>query len=189
MTEFLSLTDEQTEFVYNNFMKTDFPPAELKPLSFIRKAVNNGIYTCYGLFCDNVFLGYLFLEKLKDSDDYLVDYLAVVSEHRNKGLGSKILMLLKKEIPNAKSILVEVEDPDHAENEDDKVLQTRRYNFYTRNGFRDTELRAECYGVPFRIIETGTNLMHTKEETERLYRMHYKAMWPKKMYETKLFTY
>lgn len=189
MTEFLRLNDKQIEYVYNNFMKKDFPPDELKPLSFIKKAINENIYTCYGLFCERIITGYLFLEKLKDTDDYLVDYLAVVPEYRNKGLGSEILKLLIEKLPDAKSILVEVEDPDYAENEDDRILQTRRYGFYIRNGFKDTSLRAKCYGVPFRIIETGKNLMHTKEETEKLYRMHYKAMWPRKMYETKLFTF
>ncbi len=189
MTELLILTDKQTEYVYNNYMKKDFPPDELKPLSFIRNSLKNGIYSCYGLFLDKKISGYLFLAKLKESDDYLVDYLAVVPELRNKGLGSETLKLLTEKIPDAKSIFVEVEDPDLAQNEDDKILQTRRYNFYLRNGFYDTDFRANVYGVPFRIIETGKHPAHTKEETERLYRMHYMAMWPKEMYETRLFTY
>ncbi len=188
MMDFLLLSDEQTEFVYMNYMKTDFPPSELKPLAFIRKAVDNGIYSCFGFFDDDRIVGYLFLEKLKDSDDYLIDYLAVISENRNNGFGSDMLKTFVQKYPDASSILVEVEDPDFADNNEDAELQTRRYNFYLRNGFCDTGLRAKCYGVPFRVIETGSN-RHTKDETERLYRMQYKAIWPKKMYDTKLFTY
>lgn len=189
MHELIQLNEEQIEFVYNNFMKKDFPPSELKPLKILKNAAAKGIYKCFGYFENDEIKGYLFLENLKDKEDYLVDYLAVVSDYRNNGIGAQMLNLLRSILPDAESILVEVEDPDFAESEEEESLQKRRYNFYMRNGFHDTGLRAKCYGVPFRIIETGEGLMHTKAETESLYRSQYKAIWTKKMYETKLFTY
>lgn len=58
-----------------------------------------------------------------------LEHFATLPEVRNKGLGSKALELLKAK---GKTIILEIEDP-----VDD--LTQRRYNFYTRNGFKMTE--------------------------------------------------
>lgn len=40
-------------------------------------------------------------------------------------------------LKSAHSLIVEVEDPEFAETEEDRILQTRRLNFYLRNGVID----------------------------------------------------
>ena len=64
----------------------------------------------------------------------------------------------------AKSIIGEVENPEFAKSEEDRRIQTRRFEFYMRNGFRDTGVRAACFGVPYIIIEMGQGPAHTAEE-------------------------
>ena len=44
-----SLNKKQIETIYQERMKIDFPPSELKPLSMIYDAIERGIYECLGL--------------------------------------------------------------------------------------------------------------------------------------------
>jgi len=169
------------EQIYNERMEEDFPPSELKPLNIILEAVSKNIYECYGLFDKEEIAGYIFL--IKCGNDYLIDYLATYPERRNSGLGGIMIQLIGEKLKDAQSIIGEVENPDFATNESDRSLQRRRINFYFRNGFRDTNVKAECFGVPFILIETGPNLIHSEEEIKALYRMHYQAILSKEMYE------
>lgn len=179
------LTREQVEKVYQERMKEDFPPNELKPLAMINKAVEQGIYECFGLMDGEEIAGYVFL--IKQGEDYLVDYLATYPERRNRGLGREMIRLLGEYLADAKSIIGEVENPEFAINEVDKELQTRRFGFYMRNGCRGTGVRVTCFGVPYIILEMGQGLVHTAEEIKTLYERHYKAILPKDLFEKNVF--
>jgi len=180
---FSMLNKEQIEKVYNECMKVDFPPNELKPLAMIYKAMDEGVYFCYGLMEKENILGYAYLMKLRDSEDYLIDYIATDCNRRNQGLGAVILKELQELLKNADSVIGEVENPEMADREEDRVLQQRRYGFYMRNGLMDTGVLATCFGVPFIILEQKCRKTHTKEEIISLYKAHYKALLPKEMYE------
>ena len=175
------LTKEQVKKVYYERMKADFPPNELKPLAIIDKAVEQGSYECLGLMDGEEIAGYVFL--IKHGEDYLIDYLAIYPERRNQGLGGELIRLLGAYLVQAKSIIGEVENPELAKSEEDRRIQTRRFAFYRRNGFRDTGVRAACFGVPYIIIEMGQGLVHTTEEVKVLYERHYRAILPKGMFE------
>lgn len=204
------LSLDEIEYVYNTYMKNDFPPRELKPLEIILNAINEGIYECYGL-CEeqldesciavgdelvecfevttNIW-GYAFVEKIKESSNYLIDYLAVADTHRNQGLGALIIKLLSDKLDAAESVIGEVEDPNYAENEEERSLQQRRYDFYLRNGFVDAKVNAICFGVHFKLIELigeSKRKAHNKLEIEELYKLQYKSMLPKEMYEKNVF--
>lgn len=180
---FATLTREQIEKIYNECMKVDFPPNELKPLAMIFKAMEEGVYFCYGLMEEDEVLGYAFLLKLRDSEDYLIDYIATNQKKRNQGLGAVILKELRELLKDADSVIGEVENPDLADSEEERTLQKRRYQFYMRNGLLDTGVLATCFGVPFIILEQTCSKAHTKEEIISLYKAHYQALLPKTMYE------
>ena len=175
------LNKEQVEEIFKTIMKEDFPADEIKPLEAILKGIDKGIYEPFGLFDDSKLVGYAFFVKL--GSDYLLDYLAVLSDMRNKGVGSTAVMLIADHLKDADNVIVEVEDPDYAEGVSEKDLQTRRYYFYLRNGCTDTGLRVKCFGVPFRILRMGHRKNENYEMLWELYQEFYRVMLPKEMFE------
>lgn len=175
------LSKAQAATVYKERLVWDFPANERKSLPVIHSAMDQGIYECYGLMDGEEVVGYVYLVCL--DGEYLVDYVAVDPSVRNRGLGSELLRLLLLYLEGAKSLILEVEDPDKAKTPEEKSLQTRRYEFYLRNHFYDTGVRVNCFGVPFRILEAENHVAHTREELMRLYHMHYRAVLPPDLYE------
>lgn len=175
------LSKEQLEVVYMERMVEDFPPGEIKPLEMMYRAMDREIYECFGLYREEEPVGYTCLVKV--GKDYLIDYLATYPKVRNQGFGGELIRLLGEYLREATSIIGEVENPDFANTKEEQVLQQRRYDFYLRNGFRDTGVRAVCFGVPYRLIEMGEGLCHNAEEMKRLYRMQYKVILPTELYE------
>lgn len=177
-----NLTPNQVTQIYRKYMKNDFPASELKPLAMILQAMESDIYDCLAISDGHKnLLGYAFFTR--NGKDYLLDYFATVKELRNNGIGSDILKLLSEYYTNADSVIGEVENPEFATNEADRTLQTRRMNFYLRNGFRLTGVKVILFGVPFLIIETGPNAGHTPDEIRALYRMHYQTILPPESYQ------
>lgn len=175
---FTRLSLEQVIDTYNKRMIEDFPPDELKPLEMILKAIDKGIYLCLGMVEDGKVINYAYFVKL--GDDYLLDYFATIPESRNRGVGGKSLQALREYLKDARSILAEVEDPAFAKDEAEKEIQSRRYQFYLRNGFIDTNVKARCFGVPYIVIETGG--LSDKETVCNNYKRLYKSVLPEKLY-------
>ncbi len=179
---------EQITEIYNTKMKYDFPPKELKPLQRILDAYDKNLYECYALTDDEdssrEVLGYAFFVKM--DNHYLFDYFAVTKDKRNGGLGSTFLGLLKQKFADSDSVIGEVEDPDYAENEEDRDLQTRRLNFYLRNGYVNTGVKAIMFGVDYIVIEMDLGKYHDQETIADLYKAHYKAMLPEDVYKEKV---
>lgn len=175
------LNKEQVAAVYQDRLVLDFPKNEQKPLSVIHSAMDQGIYECLGLMDGEDIVGYVFLVSLEGN--YLVDYVAVNPSARNRGFGSELLRLLLLKLEGAKSLILEVEDPDKAKTPEEQSLQTRRYEFYLRNHFCDTGVRVSCFGVPFRILAAENFALHARDELLRLYHMHYRAVLPPNLYE------
>lgn len=190
------LTKQQMETVYNSHMRKDFPDNERKPLAMILEGMDKGTYECLGLFnstpdleneptvddWEKYLLGYaIFVSQDKD---YLFDYLAVTDGNRQNGAGTVFLEKLAEYYGEAHSVIGEVEDPDCSENEQERILQTRRYDFYMRNGYVDTGVRVILFGVHYRVIELKLNETHTESRIKELYKKHYKAMLTKEKYDS-----
>ena len=69
-----------------------------------------------------------------------------------------MVQLLADYLKDSENVIIEIEDPDQATDAASKDIQTRRMNFYFKNGCTDTGLRVKCLGVPFRIIRLGQPL-------------------------------
>ena len=128
-----------------NWYKTDFVEAfsenERKPLDDIFKLIEDERYEIRGLFLDGELLGYASLWKRKEIPLVLLDYLGVKKDLRNKGIGSKILGLLKSE---GFAIIVESEMPVNGDDEKENDIRLHRIGFYKRNGFSETYEMATC---------------------------------------------
>ena len=169
------------ETVYKERIVIDFPEDELKPLWAILNAMDQGKYECLGLFDGESMIGYTFLVKL--GKDYLVDYLSVYPDKRNSGAGGVMVNLLTEYLRDADNIIVEVENPEYAENEDQKELQSRRLAFYYRNGCSDTGLKVKTFGVPFIILRMGESSCNDLDALWELYQSFYREVLPKEMFE------
>ena len=72
------------------------------------------------------------LFNLSDSEFILLDYMAVSNEFRGKGIGGKFLRYLTKLLKKINKYLVlEVENPEHGDN---KEQRKSRIEFYKKNG-------------------------------------------------------
>lgn len=175
-----TLTKDQLKELYTDRMRKDFPPSELKPLFVMLDAVDKGIYEALGLYDGDEIVGYSCL--VKQSTNYLMDYLAIISEKRNKGIGSTLLTLLSEYMDGSGNFIIEVEDPEYAKDDEDRKLRVRRMHFYLRNGCIDTGVRARCFGVEFVILKMGKEEL-VMEEYWNQYSSLYKAILPNGMYE------
>ena len=175
------LDENQITKLYQEHMVVDFSKNELKPLNMILKSVQEGFYDCFGLFENEKIVGYTFMVKQENS--YLIDYIAIFPEHRNKGVGTNLLTIIDDYLGDADRIIGEVEDPAYTDDDKQKTLQTRRLGFYLRNNCYDTGLRVECFGVKFIILEAGKKKCRDKDEVWDLYSKFYKKFFTEERFE------
>lgn len=149
------LSTHEVRDVYKEYLTNDFPRNERRPLGNIMSMRRRGQYVCYGAFCENRLAGYAFfiILVLDGKKCCLLDYFAVLPALRGRRIGSRFLSRLEHSIGQMDLILVEVEDPDREEDPGKKAVQERRLSFYLKNGLRDTAVRVETFGVPYRILE------------------------------------
>ncbi len=123
--------DEITD-IYNEHIVTDFPASEVKPLSQMLRKREQGQYFVYGMFEDNGELaGYAYFIKCSNKDVYLLDYLAIVKNKRSKHLGSTFLQELKNiAVNDDRLLMLEVENPDYADEGAAKDYMIKRIGFY-----------------------------------------------------------
>ena len=170
------------EHIYKTRMKYDFTRNELKPLSVIRRAWTSNAYVCYALIEEEALLGYAFF--VREENNYLFDYFAIEEQHRNRGLGSFFLKQLADCFRNAECIVGEVEDPDKAKNEEEKMLRERRLQFYLRSGYRKTDVISRVFGADYRILEIPTGEEHTAKNLIKIYTDLYRSTLPGRFFRT-----
>ena len=158
----------------------DFPANERRPLPLILKAMDEERYVCYALTQDEQVLSYAFFAKLENA--CLLDYLATDEAHRSQGLGGEFLRALREELTDAGCIIAEVEDPAFAPDATAASLQTRRLRFYERNGFQDTGVRANAFGVDFILIEMLLDKAHSAELIREQYQALYQSILPEHLF-------
>jgi len=106
-------------------------------------------------------------------------FFAVKDELRGKGYGSAILGYLKENHPG-KTILLNVEPLDpKADNFEERV---RRFRFYEKNGFYDTQYDIEEVGGVFRVLATAPSF-EQKEYLRVFGRMSF-CFWKPKITRT-----
>lgn len=180
------ITDpDRIAHIYNTYMKRDFPRNELKPLAAIRRMWNEGRYDCYQMTDARGLIGYAFFVKLAEGGRlwYLVDYLAVAEAYRGQGCGSALLKHLSGLITDADCITLEVEDPEQAQDEEAAAAMRRRLQFYLDNGYRETDVAAQVFGVHYLVLEAPGGRAHSADEIREIYGSLYKSMLPPVMYQ------
>ncbi len=155
------LNIEEGRKVYNTLMVNDFPQNELKPYEKMLSMLEDNRYYMYGVFEGEEFLGYAYVVNEKRL--FMLDYFAIVKEQRGSGVGSKALGLLKEKLKEvADVLLIESENPLHAENEKEKKTQENRLSFYLKNGCVDTGVKTNAFYAEYNIMA----IINTSEEVD-----------------------
>jgi len=147
------LTAEETANVYHSYLEYDFPPDERRPLSWVLSLSEQGKYLTVGSFdVADQLVAYAFFGKSSSGKTLMMDYFAVVKDQRQCGVGSRFFRELGERFSDYLGIVYEVEAPEKAVSEDERILRRRRINFYLRNGGCMTRVYSRVYGVDYRMM-------------------------------------
>lgn len=165
--------------LYRKHIIKDFPKNERPNLEGFRKRIlkkNEEVY----IFEENgKDKGYCIIDHLQEY--ILVAFLAVYNGNRGQGIGTKILKEIKEKYTNKKGILLEVEDPDFAKNEEEKIIQQKRIKFYEKADFKILEnLKVELFMVNFRIMMCNLKGKEDIKEIEENMKQFYYTIIEKK---------
>lgn len=101
-------------------------------------------------------------------DVYLLDYLAIVKDKRSKHLGTHFLGQLKQLAKDdGKLLMLEVENPDYADEGAAKDYMLKRIGFYKKNGMNLSD--TSCYFLEneYRIFYAG-DIIEDKSELDNI---------------------
>lgn len=127
--------------------KKSFPLAERKPLFIMKYMQNKDRLRFYAIKDENEFIGLVI--TIYDEETTLIDYLAIESDIRSKGYGSKAIELIRQNF-NTNTVFLEIENiNDKAKNNDERI---RRKNFYIKNGLCETDIKAFVYGTDMQAL-------------------------------------
>ncbi len=142
---------QQFKELYRKHIMQDFPKTERPNLKGFRRRILKYNEKVFIYEEETIEKGYCLVSEI--GEYVLVTFLAVYKENRGQGIGTKILKELKEKYNNKKGILLEVENPDFAENEEEKSMQLKRIKFYEKSEFEIVpKLNAKLFFVNFKIM-------------------------------------
>lgn len=147
-----------------------FPRGERKPFSRIRRNCRNGKMEMWVIKENTEFLGFFICAVYEEM--VLIDYFAVMSSKRGRGVGSYAFKLLVDIYPE-QYIFLEIE-PEN-EKASNAIQRVRRKKFYLRCGFQETGILWDMYGVPMEVLCYQKQL--TLHQCEKMYRYLYGRFW------------
>lgn len=127
--------------------KEAFPPAEYLAPSVMIRMAKSPDFDFLALYDEDTFAGYIAVRRYKGMT-YLF-FLAVDTESRNRGYGSRALETLKALYPDTQQV-VDMEMLD--DTADNAAQRERRRRFYMKNGYKPTGHFLTYYGVDYEIL-------------------------------------
>lgn len=179
----LRVMDEaQITALYEQQMRQDFPPSELKYLSSILSMVRLGVYDVLGAYDDQGgFAAYALVYRPREGRIALIDYLAVKRGMRGRGIGSALLSCLCKYYAGAvDALMIECERPKSAP---DEAEARRRIRFYTCSGAVLTSVRIWLFGVEYSILVLPCAQKIEERDWAQEMLSLYRQMLPSELYE------
>ena len=143
--------------IYNKRLVNDFPESEVKSLKKIIDMYKKDMYFVYGYYNENGELaGYAFFINDRTKDTVLLDYFAIVPEKRSSGIGSEFLGKIKEKIADSGNrLILEVENPEYAEDGPAKDYMIKRIGFYKKNDMNLSGVSCNFYDNEYRILYAG----------------------------------
>jgi GNAT superfamily N-acetyltransferase len=149
-------------------------------LADIFRLIREERYEIWGLFEDTSLLGYACLWKSPDLTLVLLDYLGVMEGKRGSGLGSTLLKLLSERYAHRGTIFGEAER-DNSTDPEERALQSRRLDFYFRNGLRYAGYDCALFGVHYETLIFGGEQV-SAEELMQAHQTIYRRQIPAEFY-------
>lgn len=150
------LNNKEITFLYDTYMRQDFPADELKPLSHIIKSVEEGYGFSLGLYEEERLAGYAVFILCEETKCALLDYFAILPDRRGEGLGHRAFLLFdtyfKENLPLVEGLYIESERVAAAKNEKQRLTRERRIAFYESCGCEMTGLRSVLFGVDYSVL-------------------------------------
>lgn len=174
------LESGEITFIYDTYMRQDFPADELKPLSHILKSVEEGYGFSLGLYEEERLAGYAVFILCEETACALLDYFAILTDRRGEGLGHRAFLLFetyfKENLPLVEGLYIESERVTAAENEEQRLTRERRIAFYQSCGCEMTDLRSVLFGVDYSVLYKRMNPVGTasRDALDTLYRRMFK---------------
>ncbi len=138
--------------IYYFSMRREFPGAELAPLIILVWNLLRDKHPYYGLYEENTLIAYaLLFQQENKNGSILLQYFAVWPDKRGKGVGTKMLTFLCERYAG-NGILIEVENPKYAPDEQHLAMMQRRIRFYQDNGFSGTDVEVSLFGTEYQIM-------------------------------------
>lgn len=175
------LTPKQLSDLYEGELKKAFPPEELKPLKAMEGLRARGCYDALGLWEGETLLGYALMWLEPGYPFALLDYLGTLEGMRSRGLGTKLLALLREHYAHYRGIFGEAEAPENGDPADEP-LRRRRLGFYERNGFRYGGYDCALFGVHYQTLIMGDEDV-TPQELVAAHQGIYGGYMPKHIYQ------
>ena len=145
-------------------MKRDFPANELPPAFAVKGNLKSGVYE--GVFFQNETeedVGYAVVTAPEGSAYGLVNFFAIFPEVRSMGYGGRAISALADHC--GRVLVLEVDSPDAAKEESDRLVCERRIRFYERAGFSIIPTkRAKIFGVHMLIMMNTSAPVHDVRE-------------------------
>jgi len=172
-------------YIYRTLLQRDFPREECKPLAVILDALQRGEYVCFGLYAEKL-LAYAFFARVsrEGGSDYLLDYFAVDRERRGEGVGSAFLRRLTGKFGPGDCVLLEAEDPEAAEDPEERARRERRLQFYRANGCAEADVRATVFGVPYAVLQLPAGALRPTAEVREIYTALYRRILSEHFFRT-----
>ncbi|NCB93954.1 MAG: GNAT family N-acetyltransferase [Clostridia bacterium] len=173
--------------IYEQYVVRHFPQNEVKPLKSIYRMWEIDSYCGLGMYAQetNELVGYAFFVQVAGSDMVLLDYFAILEQHRSHGAGAAFLNEMSKYMNGFKGILLETEDILYAENDAEVQERSRRNDFYRRMGTKETGIHTKVYAVPYAVwyYSFSQNKEVDQKECVKNIEVIYHTMIPDEKYE------
>ena len=121
--------------IYRKHIVKDFPRGERSSLNNFKKRIASKNEEVFVFFEEGIEKAYIIVANL-ENDYILISFLAVFQKYRGQGIGTKLLVEIKEKFKDKKGIILEVESPDDANSEEDKIIRQRRIKLYEKSNYQ-----------------------------------------------------
>lgn len=162
------------------YMEKDFSRNEIPDYKRYLKLTKENIHNVYVYKENEQEVAYFI--TIEKEEKVLITHLAVIKNHRGKGVGKRLIEAIKNFLGNKKMLMVEVETEKNAKNEQELTIIEKRIRYYLNAGFRKCEgLKYTLFNMDYHILTYSTcvNEISAKEVKQTIEAI-YDGLFPKK---------
>ena len=137
---------EFKKLIFKEYKKI-FPRLERKLYMTLKKSYNQHITDIIEIIEEEKFVGFIITNFQKHNPYVQLEYIAILSEYRNKGYGTNAIKLLKELYKEYDGIFIEIEKTGEASSDEENQIRQRRAKFYEKLGFHKMGFDLELYKI------------------------------------------